>query len=235
MAGAGEVGGIGGDAEEDPLAGDELLDDLLVAQPVLQGEHPAMLGQHRPQGGERGPGIGLLGEHHDEVGRFGQLLGAHRGGASDVIAGLRRDAEAGPVHRIDVSGVDIEQRDGRAAALEAAADERAHRARAEDGDVAQDDLVHAAGSTGSRCPSATTRANPGMVQVHPGDRFAAGRRGGKGVAPGPFGQGRVGVEDHAHVGMAELDRRHMHHVAPDQQRVAAIGDAEPGVTRAVTR
>ena len=136
MGGTEEVGGESGDSDEDARARDEYGDGFDVAEPVLQGEDPGGWSDEVAGGGE---GLGDLmgfGEDHQEIGDFGGLLGAAGDEVGDdARAGVSFEEEAVVADGVEVLLVDVEEGDGGSGFGEESAEEGAHGAGAEDGDL----------------------------------------------------------------------------------------------------
>ena len=141
VAGREEVGGDGGDADEDAIAGDEVGDGFDVAEAVLEGEDPGGGAEEMAGGGEGGVDLMCLGEDHEEVGDLGGFLGAaggELGDAAGAVAGcgvVGFETEAVAADGVEVLLVDVEEGDGGAGFGEESAEERTHGAGTEDGDV----------------------------------------------------------------------------------------------------
>jgi hypothetical protein len=136
VRGAEEVGGDGGDADEDAFAGDEGGDGFDVAQAVLEGEDPGGGSEEVARGQQGGRDLMGLGEEHQEVGNAGGFFGAAGGEVRDGRgAAVGFEAEAVAADGVEVLLVDVEEGDGGTGFGEESAEEGAHGACAEDGDV----------------------------------------------------------------------------------------------------
>ena len=146
VRGAEEVGGEGGDADEDAVAGDEGGDGFDVAEAVLEGEDPGGGAEELAGGVEGGGDLMSFGEDHQEIGDVGGFFGARGGEVGDDagvvwrtegvgLEGVGFEAEAIAADGVEVLLVDVEEGDGGAGFGEEAAEEGAHGACAEDGDL----------------------------------------------------------------------------------------------------
>jgi hypothetical protein len=75
----------------------------------------------------------------------------------------------------------------------------------------------------------------GEGQVHAGDAQALARHAIKDATPGDDRFGLIGVEGDRQLRPAQLQDAGMHDVAPDQQRLAAVGNEVAGLARCVAR